>query len=113
MEPILRHHDRSQFAITCYSDADPEDELTAHLRSTETIWRQTRPLSDIALADLIRMDGIDILVDLTLHMRGCRLGMFALKPAPIQITHLAYCGTSGLAQMDYCVTDAHMLAPRL
>ena len=111
MEPILQHHDRSQFAITCYSDANPEDEITARLRKTNTTWRQTAGQTDRSLAKLVEQDEIDILVDLTLHMRGCRLGVFASKPAPIQITHLAYCGTSGLAQMDGCITDIHMLAP--
>jgi len=109
MEPILAHHDRSKFAITCYSDTEPEDDLTARLRATETTWRQTKGHSDQQLAAMIANDEIDILVDLTLHMRGSRLGVFALKPAPIQLTHLAYCGTSGLAQMDYCITDANMV----
>jgi protein O-GlcNAc transferase len=111
MEPILQHHDRSQFAITCYSDTKPEDDLTERLRKTDTTWRNTAGHSDRHLALMIQQDEIDILVDLTLHMRGCRLGVFALKPAPVQITHLAYCGTSGLSQMDYCITDSHMLLP--
>ena len=111
MEPILEHHDRTQFAITCYSDTNPEDELTARLRRTDTAWRETLGTSDLELAALIKADEIDVLVDLTLHMRGCRLGVFAQKPAPTQITHLAYCGTSGLSQMDGCITDAHMIAP--
>jgi protein O-GlcNAc transferase len=111
MTPILEHQDRSQFAVTCYSDTNPEDDLTDRLRKTDTTWRHTAGQPDRLLAEMIRQDEIDILVDLTLHMRGCRLGAFALKPAPIQLTHLAYCGTSGLPQMDYCITDTNMLAP--
>jgi protein O-GlcNAc transferase len=111
MEPILAHHDRSLFAITCYSDTKPEDDLTSRIRATATAWRDIAGHSDQDVAASIRQDEIDILVDLTLHMRGCRLGVFGLRPAPIQITHLAYCGTSGLPQMDYFVTDAHMLGP--
>ena len=106
--PIFEHHDRGQFEIIAYSDTANPDQVTERLRQCATIWRDTRGLSDQALADLVRADRVDILVDLTLHMRGCRLAAFAHRPAPVQLTHLAYCGTSGLQQMDGCITDTHM-----
>jgi len=113
MEPILEHHDRKQFEIFCYSDAAESDEVSERLRSHVDIWRDTSRLSDEQLAQQIRDDGIDILVDLTLHMRGNRLGVFVMKPAQVQITHLAYCGTSGLPQIDWCMSDWQMGPPGL
>jgi len=110
MEPILEHHDREQFEVFCYNDAPNLDSMAHKLKSRANRWRDTSSLNDSQLTQLIRDDRIDILVDLNLHMRGCRLGVFAQKPAPVQIAHLAYCGTSGLATMDWCVTDPHMLA---
>jgi protein O-GlcNAc transferase len=107
--PIFENHYPEEFNVVAYSDTTHPDGVTKRLRQCTSLWRETRGLDDRALAELIREDGIDILVDLTLHMRGCRLGVFANRPAPVQLTHLAYCGTSGLAQMDGCVTDVHML----
>jgi predicted O-linked N-acetylglucosamine transferase (SPINDLY family) len=68
-------------------------------------------LSDEQLADAIRQDQIDILVDLTMHMAKGRLLVFARKPAPVQVTYLAYCGTTGLRVMDYRLTDPYLDPP--
>ena len=67
--------------------------------------RDTAGLSDESVATLVRDDQVDILVDQTMHMRGNRLLMFARKPAPVQVTWLAYPGTTGLATIDYRLTD--------
>jgi predicted O-linked N-acetylglucosamine transferase (SPINDLY family) len=110
MEPILRELDRSRFEAVCYAEAAAPDDHAQRLGGYASLWRQTKGLSDEVVAQQVRYDRIDILVDLALHMAGNRLGVFALKPAPVQATYLAYCGTSGMRQMDYCLTDEH-LAP--
>ena len=68
-------------------------------------------LSDEQVAHTIRQDQIDILVDLTMHMANNRLLVFARKPAPVQVTYLAYCGTTGLSTMDYRLTDPYLDPP--
>jgi predicted O-linked N-acetylglucosamine transferase (SPINDLY family) len=68
-------------------------------------WRTTVGKRDEQAAEEIRRDGIDVLVDLTMHMAGNRLGVFAMRPAPVQMTWLAYPGTTGLAAMDWRLTD--------
>jgi predicted O-linked N-acetylglucosamine transferase (SPINDLY family) len=74
-------------------------------------WREVRPLDDEALASVIRDDGIDILVDLTMHMAGGRPLLFARRPAPVQIAWLAYPGTTGMRAIDYRLTDARLDPP--
>ncbi len=109
MLPIFQNHDRSRFEIVAYSDTTIPDEMSHRLRIATDLWRDTGGLTDEVLAEQVRSDRIDILIDLNLHMRGCRLGAFAKRPAPVQLTHLAYCGTSGLSQIDGCVCDVHMI----
>jgi len=111
MLPLLANHDRERFEIFCYVDLRKPDAMSARLQSHADTWRQTLGMSHEALAELIRADRIDILVDLTMHMGGSRLLAFARKPAPIQVTYLAYCGTTGLSTMDYRLTDPHFDPP--
>ena len=103
--PVLEHHDHSQFEVFAYSSRYLKDGFTSEIAKRVEHWRDVHPLDDGALADLIRADGIDLLIDLTMYARDCRPGLFARKPAPVQITYLAYVGTTGQAAMDYRITD--------
>ncbi len=113
MVPLLSAHDHENFEIYCYADVARPDEITARLHSLADVWRSIAGLSDEQVAGLIRQDGIDILVDLTMHMAGNRLLVFARKPAPVQVTWLAYPGTTGLSTIDYRLTDPYIDPPGL
>ena len=102
---VLLNHDREQFEVTCYSDTAGEDNVTARLRASAHRWHNTAKMSDDQLADLVRRDGIDILVDLVGHMGGHRLLVFARKPAPIQVTGFGEPTGTGLKTMDYLLAD--------
>jgi len=108
MRPLLAHHDCGQFEIYCYSDVRRPDALTRELAANAGTWRATIGMSDEQLDQIIRDDQIDILVDLTMHMESNRLLVFARKPAPVQATYLAYCGTTGLQAIDYRFTDPYL-----
>jgi protein O-GlcNAc transferase len=105
--PLLLNHDRERIKIYCYSDLAVNDPVTVRLHDHADAWRQTSRLSDAQLAEQIREDRIDILVDLVLHMSGSRLVAFAYKPAPVQVCWLAHPGT-GLSTMDYRLTDEYL-----
>jgi predicted O-linked N-acetylglucosamine transferase (SPINDLY family) len=111
MLPLLSHHDRQQFEIFCYSDTLRLDSFSEKLRSHVDVWRNTVGMNDSQFSERVRQDGIDILVDLTLHARTGRMMAFATKPAPIQVTYLAYCSTSGLRTMDYRLSDPYLDPP--
>jgi protein O-GlcNAc transferase len=102
--PLLSHHDHANFEIFCYSDVKNPDEVTQRVGGYADSWRQTSSLSDDQLADQIRADRIDILVDLTMHMANGRPLLFARKPAPVQV-QWCYPGTTGNQAIDYRLTD--------
>jgi predicted O-linked N-acetylglucosamine transferase (SPINDLY family) len=111
LEPILAAHARSGFQIFCYADVPRPDAVTERLGSHVEQWRALTGLSDAAAAEMIRQDEIDVLVDLHGHTAGNRLLTFAHRPAPVLASYLGYLGTSGLAAMDYYVTDEHADPP--
>ncbi|MEY4938656.1 MAG: hypothetical protein RIQ93_391 [Verrucomicrobiota bacterium] len=103
--PILRLHHREQFEVFSYADVPRPDAITAELQDISDQWRNVAFNSDEEIAGQIGTDQIDILVDLAAHSARNRLRVFARKPAPLQITYLAYCSTTGLRQMDYRLSD--------
>jgi predicted O-linked N-acetylglucosamine transferase (SPINDLY family) len=109
--PLLANHDKSQFEVFAYAQVLVPDSTTQRLRSYVDHWRNITGTSDAQAADLIRKDQIDVLVDLTMHMALNRLLVFARKPAPVQITYLAYCSSTGLQTIDYRLSDPYMDPP--
>ena len=105
LEPVLCNHNRDHFEIYCYDMVTAPDNITRRMMGLGWKWRTVYGLSDSTVADLIVADGIDILIDLSGHSQGNRLGVFALRPAPAQVTWLGYPNTTGLNQMDYRLTD--------
>lgn len=109
--PLFREHDRRQVEVFAYSDVTRPDAVTGLVRNHVDRWRDVAMLGDENLADVVRADGIDILVDLAAHSGHNRLLAFARKPAPVQVTYLAYCSTTGVDAIDYRVTDRFLDPP--
>ena len=109
--PVLRCHDRGAVELFCYSDRDRADPLADRLRADSDGWRRLTGLGDEAAAAVIRADSIDILIDLAGHTALNRLPMFAAGAAPVQATWLGYWGTTGLARMDYILSDRNTIPP--
>jgi predicted O-linked N-acetylglucosamine transferase (SPINDLY family) len=109
--PLFAHHDRQAFDVVCYAGVAQPDHVTERLQAGANTWRNVCGLSDESLAEHIRQDRIDILVDLSLHMAGNRLLVFARKPAPVQVTFAGYPGTTGLSAIDYRLTDPYLDPP--
>ena len=106
--PLFANHDRRRVEIVCYSDVQAPDALTAKLKALANVWHDTAGLSDPQVAERIRDDRIDVLVDLALHTSHNRMLVFARKPAPVQVTMLGLPATTGLATIDYRMTDPYL-----
>jgi predicted O-linked N-acetylglucosamine transferase (SPINDLY family) len=106
LEPILSAHDHQQFEVFCYADIVEADDFSKRMQAHADHWVQTISLPDAALAEQIRADKIDILIDLAGHTSRGRMIVLATKPAPILISYLGYPGTTGLSTIDYRITDA-------
>ena len=108
VEPVLAGHDRAAVEVYCYSDvaAAHADGMTAHLRGLADAWRDTADQSHAELAERVRADRVDVLVELNGHFGNNRLPMLARRAAPVQVSHFGYCDTTGTAGVDYRVTDA-------
>lgn len=104
--PVLEHHDRGDFEVFCYSVTPFKDDFTERIAGLVAHWREVTHLDDNALTDLIRADGIDLLIDLGGHTADHRLGVFARRAAPVQATWLGYPNTTGLPAMDFRISDA-------
>ena len=109
--PCFEAHDRSQFDFYCYSAVSHSDAITARFRSLAAEWRDVSDWTDAQVAEQIRQDRVDILVDLALHTAFNRLPVFARKPAPVQVAWLGYPGATGMDAMDYRITDPFLDPP--
>lgn len=100
-----------RLSLHAYATQARRDALTERLQACCDSWCVASGLSDQALAERIRADGIDILVDLSGHTAYNRLPVLALKPAPVQVTWLGYFATTGVAAIDYLLADPWTVPP--
>ena len=108
IEPVLISHNRDFFEIFCYSDVSSPDEVTNRIKKYSDQWRNIVGTSDEKVAELIRKDKIDILVDLAGHTGIVnRILLFAHKPAPVQVSWIGYPTTTGLSTIDYKIVDSY------
>ena len=107
MLPVLVRHNRAGFDVHCFSNRGDEDDITRQLKRYAHHWHVIAGEDDESVARRIHDLGIDILVDLSGHTTGHRLGVFARRPAPIQATWLGYLNTTGVTAIDYRLCDRH------
>ena len=105
MQPLLRQHDRAGLEVFVYSDVESPDALTAQIEASVEHWFTVSGYSDAALAQRIRSDGIDVLIELAGHTAGNRLPLLAQRVAPLQVSYLGYPFSTGLAAIDALLGD--------
>jgi len=109
---VLRLHNKKRFKIYAYSYGFPsKSNYRRDAQKYVDVFRDIRLTSDLEAARIINKDKIDILVDLKGHTSGCRLGIMALKAAPVSVTWLGFPGTTGADYIDYILTDRIVTPP--
>jgi predicted O-linked N-acetylglucosamine transferase (SPINDLY family) len=106
IEPVLERADRARLTLHCYYTGAAEDGVSARLKGLADGWRHVAALSPDGLAAAVRGDEIDVLVDLAGHTAGNRLAVFAMRPAPVQVSYLGYANTTGVAAVDARIVDS-------
>jgi protein O-GlcNAc transferase len=110
LEPLLAELKKyRELSLHAYDNSPTEDHVTERLRSHFHYWHPVKGMRDEDLAEQIRTDAIDILIDLSGHTAHSRLLTFARKPAPVQASWMGYPGTTGLKAMDYYLADRFLL----
>lgn len=102
--PFLRDFDSDNFSVTCYQTGK-KDAVTDRLKRNKISWRDLSGRNAKVAARIIHEDQPDILIDLSGHSQNSCLPIMAYKPAPVQITALGYTATTGLAAIDYFLSD--------
>lgn len=105
IEPILANHNLNKFNIFCYSDVVNPDPVTLRLKNYPITWRDIHRHNDSDVFKLIQSDKIDILIDLAGHAANKRIRVFHKGAAPIQVNYCGYPDTTGLAKVNYRITD--------
>ena len=105
MLPLLQHLDQQTFPVTVFHTGSMQDEYTVQARHTTTAWIEASRLDDHALQQRILEQSIDVLIDLAGHTTSHRLGVFAMRAAPVQATFLGYPHSTGLSRIDWLIGD--------
>ncbi len=105
MWSAIRHHDRERFEIFFYSLTADDDDWTERYRGSGDHFEAIGDLTEREAARRIAACDLDVLVDLSTHTKGAKPGILALKPARVQITHVASAGAVGLSAVDFKLTD--------
>lgn len=111
MLPVLKHHDHVAQEVFIYHTGTLIDEYTRQARACADYWREAEHLDTMALRQMIIDDRIDVLVDLAGHTASHRLGVFASRAAPVQMSYLGYPHSTGLSFIDWMIADAVVAPP--
>jgi protein O-GlcNAc transferase len=109
---IFPRHDREHFRVSVYSYGKDDGSLyRRRIAEDAEHFIDIASLSDGEAATRIRADGTDLLIDLNGYIKGSRLGIAALRPAPVQLAYFGYPGTTGAAFYDYVIADRVVAPP--
>jgi len=110
MAGVFEQHDRQKFETFAFSyGVDDKSQMRARIMQSFEHVLEVRDRTQAEIASLIRENEIDIVVDLMWYTKEARLGILAMRPAPIQVNYLGFPGTSGAPWLDYLIADRYLV----
>ncbi len=108
--PVLQHHRPDRVEVFIYHTGRMHDSYTELARQAAQVWREVSTWDDAAIAQQMVRDELDILLDTAGHTNSHRLGVMAMRPAPVLATFLGYPHSTGMTRIDWLIGDA-MVSP--
>jgi len=106
MQSVFGLHDRSRIKVTCYSlNAHDQSQWRTKIEGEVETFRNMSQVANDDAARLIHHDNVHILINLNGYTKGARNEIFALRPAPIQVSYMGFCGTLGADYVSYMIAD--------
>ena len=109
LKPVLEHYNKKKFKISIISNSEKNDETTKLFEKLVDEFLEINQLKDIEALKKIRQKNFDIVFDLMGITSTNRIALFKNRIAPIQISWLGYCNTTGLNEMDYILADPNTI----
>jgi protein O-GlcNAc transferase len=112
MAGVFEHHDRTRFEILAISSGpSPDHPMRRRMESAFDRFIDVGDRPDDEVAAMARDLDIDIAIDLNGLTGDSRIGVFARRPAPIQVAYIGFPGTSGADYIDYAIADRISVPP--
>ena len=111
LRSIMSNYNSNSFKIFLYHNHNVEDDTTKEFENYASKTQRISKLKDQEVINMVRKDGIDIIVDLNGFSSNHRLALFKNRLAPIQILWCGYTNTIGLKEMDYLIVDKNLIKP--
>jgi len=107
---LFELHDRRRFFVVCIGwSSESDDSMLKRIKSSCDLYIDAAEMTDAAVAELVRQNRIDILVDLNGYTKGARTGIFARRPSPVQLSYLGYLGSMYAPFYQYLIVDRYII----
>ena len=111
LRSVMSNYNNNSFKIFLYHNHNVEDDTTKEFENYASKTQRISKLKDQEVINMVRKDGIDIIIDLNGFSSNHRLALFKNRLAPIQILWCGYTNTLGLKEMDYLIVDKNLIKP--
>ena len=111
LETVLQALSQREVDLLAYANQGSNAMVPPRIKAVFKQWRDVLEETDQSVAETMAADNLDVLLDLSGHTTGNRIGVLMRRPARRQVSWLGYFGTTGLPFMDAVIADPHCVPP--